>query len=1376
MRAIGFDFGSVYTKAVLLDGEGNLALTCYAKKGRDDRRLIGEFLAETAGRCPGAQFHVGVSGVEPAQIPPGVHAANAIIAIAEGANRLHPGTKSIIEIGGHTSKFLALGADGSVRDFATNDACAAGTGSFLEQQARRLDLGVEELAMLSTTADRHASIAGRCSVFAKSDMIHLQQKGTPVAEICLGLCMAIARNALAALLRGRDAVPPILLAGGCARNAGIVRAFCETLAVGEQDGLVPSSHPGLEAAVGAASGAGRSGCGELPIDEVRRFVDAVAATAARSGASPKSPLVRRRDIGRAEEPAEPHDEPCRGWLGVDVGSVSTDFVVLDHAAGILSSVYLPTRGNPVDVLREGLAILKGRFRGGLEVLGCAVTGSGRHLGARLLGADLVKNEITCQMLGAQAYARDVDSILEIGGQDSKFIRVKEGGIADFVMNKVCAAGTGSFLEEQARELGVDIYREFAPKAFASRAPSDPGSRCTVFMETEVVNAVRQGVPTADTCAGLAYAIVENYLAKVVGGRPLGRTIVFQGGVASNDAVVAAFEQAIGRPVRVHPYNRISGAIGAAIAARDAMRGRPGISAFKGLDPGARPTVRSFECTRCANSCQVSAIESAAGRVFFGDACERYTSRGDEAAHTCRLPNLADEHLARCEAYFGAPTDGRLTVGIPRASTLMAYLPFWSTFFRELGARPVLSKISSAETLALGLRNLPVPVCLPIKLTAGHAHALVEEGADTVFVPSVVILPGDDPSRSYACPYAMAVPFMIGGKHQERFVAPVISFRSEEEFVEGFAAWRGRFAASRHGIRAAYRAALAAQVGYEASFRERVTELLNEGGFRHVFVVLGKPYNVFDAFTNLRLFERLRRMGVLTIPLGYLSHDADTVSDLPWRFSADIHRAAMWTARDGGMVPVIISNFGCGPDAFTFRRIEESLRDTPHLVLEFDEHRGEAGLITRLEAFLDRIEAARGRGVRIATSAKPRLSSGHIPTAPSDVRIPYFADHAYAFSGLWRFKGHRAEVLPLPGAHIRMLGEKFTLGKECHPYAMIAGDLVNLHRETPNEDLIYYFPSTAIPCLLHQYGAAMQRLLQELGIGNITISSPVGQELFEAFGLEAIERFYMGLLTIEILAKALCEVRPYETTPGTADAVHRVNLRRVEAAIAEGNILEALDESLQALMRVPIEKNGRRPVVGIAGDVYTKVNPAANNDLYRWLEERGLEVWPSPFQIDLLDFGISRQFFESASKLRFPDLLIDGSVALRRLIDVWKINRVAARRIARLEEPGYLEMKKLAAPYMPNEAHELLFLNTVKIVDFARRGADGVINAICFNCMVGNASAAVIEKIRGDYRDIPIVTAVYSGGEDPSRRMVLEAFVSQVKAYHKKRQGPITFPQ
>jgi predicted nucleotide-binding protein (sugar kinase/HSP70/actin superfamily) len=295
-----------------------------------------------------------------------------------------------------------------------------------------------------------------------------------------------------------------------------------------------------------------------------------------------------------------------------------------------------------------------------------------------------------------------------------------------------------------------------------------------------------------------------------------------------------------------------------------------------------------------------------------------------------------------------------------------------------------------------------------------------------------------------------------------------------------------------------------------------------------------------------------------------------------------------------------------------------------------------------------------------------------------VRIPYFADHAYAFSGLWKYKGYHAEVLPLPDDRIRILGEKYALGKECHAYSMLVGDLVDVAARASGKEVVFYFPGTTIPCLLHQYGAGMQVLLRELGIHGIKVSAPTGQDLAKAFGSDAIERFYMGLLAIELCVKAVCEIRPYEKVRGMATMVHRGNLLRIETAIGGGDIVEALDESLRALSLIPIERNGGRPVVGIAGDVYTKVNPAGNNDLYQWLEDRGLEVWPSMFQIDLLDFGISRRLFESASRGRMQDFLLSGSVAIKRLVDVWKINRVASPRISRLEEPGYLEMK-LAAP-------------------------------------------------------------------------------------------------
>ncbi|HNW36161.1 MAG TPA: acyl-CoA dehydratase activase, partial [Candidatus Ozemobacteraceae bacterium] len=434
---------------------------------------------------------------------------------------------------------------------------------------------------------------------------------------------------------------------------------------------------------------------------------------------------------RGKEPEEIHTEPVEGFLGVDVGSVSTDFVVMDVNGGLVSSLYLPTRGAPLEVLREGLALMRSRFTGGLRVLGCGATGSGRHLAGRILGADIVRNEITCQLLGARHYLDDVESIIEIGGQDSKFVSVRGGQISDFAMNKICAAGTGSFLEEQAVRMGISIVGEFADRAFAAESPGDLGSRCTVFMETEIVSAIKNGASVEDLCAGLAFSIVRNYLEKVVGNRPLGDRILLQGGTASNDAVVAAFEQVLGRKVAVHPYNRISGAIGAADAVRTSI-GTGKKTIFRGLDSGAVPSLRSFRCSGCPNNCEVNLLERDGEQIYFGDTCERYTSRGSGTSSAVLLPNLATEYLKSCEAFFestGRNGAAGPEIGIPRASLFMAHLPFWGTFFHAIGCTPVLSDNSNADTLSLGLKHLSVGVCLPMKLTAGHVNALLEKQQD-----------------------------------------------------------------------------------------------------------------------------------------------------------------------------------------------------------------------------------------------------------------------------------------------------------------------------------------------------------------------------------------------------------------------------------------------------------------------------------------------------------------------------------------------------------------------------------------------------------------------------------------------------------------------
>jgi predicted CoA-substrate-specific enzyme activase len=1365
MGTIGFDFGSVYTKAVLLDGDGHTVHSLC-------------FLGEIGRRYPHERFEAAVTGIDSSFLADGALApVNDIIAIAAGIRHLGVAAQSVIEVGGHTAKFIVFDPvePGSILMFSTNDACAAGTGSFLEQQARRLQLNVEELSELSTRASRHATIAGRCSVFAKSDMIHLQQKGTPVDEIAFGLCMAICRNSLATLIKGRDLETPVVIAGGCANNRGILRAFRETLGITDPALLGPSPSPGLEGAIGAAAGARGADVREYSIKELRYIASAMIG-AGTTVSRALAPLVPPQKQSRHTEPEDVFTHPVEGYLGVDVGSVSTDFVVMDARGEILSAIYLPTNGRPVDAVRKGLGLLRDRFAAGLDVLGCATTGSGRHLAGRLLAADVTKNEITCQMIGARRFVNDVDTIIEIGGQDSKFISVRNGQIADFVMNKICAAGTGSFIEEQTRDMGIDVFNEFASRAFESKAPIDLGSRCTVFMETEVVSAMQSGIPLEDISAGLAYSIVKNYLDKVVGQRPLGRRVVFQGGVASNDAVVAAFAEVLKQPIVVHPFNRISGAVGAAIAAQNAVTGVTE-SRFRGLDPGPPPELRTFECKRCSNRCEVNLINMEGERVFFGDTCERYTSRASAPEKDIGVPNLADEYVTESERFFCPSDAGGLRVGIPRASCFMAHLPFWGTFFRELGCAPILSAATSSDTLTLGLKHLPVGACLPIKLTAGHASALTEQEVDYVFIPSVMHLPGEDPEQSYTCPYTMAAPFMIRMDDSERVLSPVISLTDEETFADGFDTCRKVFGLSKGKVRTAYRRAVQTQESFGIAREKRAQELIADGGYRYVFAVIGKPYNIFDAYVNLNLFERLRRLGVLAVPLDSLPVDApESRSKLPWGFSADVYRATVAAVSRDGIYPVIVSNFGCGPDAFAFRHIEQTLRRKPHLMLEFDEHRGEVGLITRIEAFIDQLDGGRGQETPAQKHKRPATPTQPIPDPTSEVCIPYFADHVFAFSGLWKSMGYPVRVLPIPDQTVCTLGERYALGKECHAYSIILGDLLQLHRTSGGRELVYYLPGSSNPCLIHQYGHSIRVLMRKLDIDNIRLCTPTTNDLLRAFGIDAMERFYLGLLAIELLVKAACETRPYEIEKGVTAALHKENLLRIENAMADGDVLRALDESLDVLSGVAVERNGGRPIVGIAGDVYTKVNQTANNNLYEWLEGQGLEVWPSPFQIDLVDFGIVRRFVQSVSKLELPNALVHGTVALRRAIEAWRVRHVVGRRVQNGREPGYLELKRLAGPYMSNEDNDLLFVNIAKVVDFLQRGADGVINAICFNCMVGNASTAIIEKIRRDYHDVPIITAVYSGGEDPSRRMELEAFVSQVKEHRRRRSEQTSRPR
>jgi len=1393
---LGLDVGSVSCKAVLLNDAFQVfkqtEVRCLGKQAEAVCKVVSLIF-------PGDEkedIKVGVTGCGRHALdwPSGCVHFNDIVSLARGVILTNPESRSVIEIGGQASRWLRLSdeksgdAEPEILDFALNERCAAGSGAFIEQQASRLKMNIEEFSEMATSAQKGATIAGRCSVFAKTDMIHLQQKGTPVGEIAYGLCLALARNFVATILRGRTCEAPVLLTGGAVRNLGLVRAFKENLGL-ETENMRVASNPGFTSALGAAVNVSLTGK-SIPqhrfLQEIKRL-----KTKEAKAITILSPLEGIQ-VSRRGEPTPADEGVLTGYLGVDVGSVSTNLALVDTDGQVKVGVYLPTRGRPLEVVREGYDLLQKKCQGRLEILGIGTTGSGRYLTGRYLQADAIRNEITCQLISATHYFPQVDTVFEIGGQDSKFINIKNGQIYDFTMNKICAAGTGSFLEEQAEHLGIDIVGEFSDYASQSKSPRDLGSRCTVFMDTELVNALSCGDSVPDICAGLAYSIVRNYLEKVVEDRSIGKCVVFQGGVASNPSVVKAFSLWLGKEILVHPHNRISGAIGAALVAKKTVEEKGKVSPDKELlEERLRQSfsVSSFQCHHCPNHCQVNRISLENENIYFGDTCERYTSNqasflDEEAGQVDRdqdkvLPDLFKKREDLLAHSVKNPSSPPAVVGLPMASFMLEYLPFWSTFFNRLGYGVRLSPPSNSEMFEDGLHSLSAETCLPVKLAFGHIRWLQRENVDWIFFPSLVNLNKESHEAVHLCPYTEHIPFMVKSRKIGNLFTPCVDIHNNSKnFVKGMAEIGWVMRRKPEDLAEAFSLAVEAHRDFVETRKSCGMDILrqHQKDDHPTWIILGKPYNVHDTFLNLRLSRHLQRLNVRAIPMDFVPCDDEGFAEWPgmppWHYNREMIRVALWAKNKMNVYPLIVSNFGCGPDAFVMKHLGKILAEKPYLFLEFDEHRAEAGLITRLEAFYDEVKNYRHQRQKSSvTVIKPRMKFDVKDYKSRKFFIPYFADHAIAFSGALKGIGIEAEVLPLPDKKTLALGEQFSSGKECHAYAMITGDLVKLAQSQREGNEVYFFPGAKYDCLLAQYSEAMSYILMDMRVEDLEILAPPQDYLLQMLGIKGASLLWRGLVAVDLLVKAACERRPYEQIKGQTDEAHRANLRDIEEGLANGDFHSILRRCVRRLQEISVERD-HRPLIGIAGDIYTRIHPVANHDLFLKLEELGCEVWPSPFLVDSVDFGMWKSLHKSIRDLNFRASFLLGLLNLRKEYETKRIRGNLRDALPRYDEPSFREVLTNASSYIGFDNNNILLLNISKMVDFAKRGADGIINAICFNCMLGTVSEAISTRIREDFHNIPIPTLVYSGTDSSAENTKLEAFVFQIQQFYKRKQSAL----
>ncbi|MHC1745355.1 MAG: acyl-CoA dehydratase activase [Syntrophobacteraceae bacterium] len=989
---IGVDVGSVSINCVVLDASRRVVLeTPYLRHFglavEETCKLLRSLLGGHLFRDPGNIRSVSFTGVHGQLIAEILDAGFEVETIAQvlGITHLMPDVRTVISVGGQDAALFQLTYTKDrwqLESFNMNGPCASGTGSFIDQQAERLahslygpdfHMGQDKLQQtlddfiaLGLQSTYPAPVACRCTVFTKSDMIHLQNKGETLANIIAGLHHGNAANYVSTLVASRELANPIVFIGGLASNSLQVQAFQHYF----PQLVVPPRHTSL-GALGAALQAQEKGwCNQVEVERLERM--SIDSRAQFPLAEPLELVHTRFDEDNSLSSwGIRNRQPVPVYLGVDVGSTSTKYALIDEDGQIIHKCYLPTQGKPIEVTQRLLQTLVRETGKRVRLMAIATTGSGRNVVGDFLQADLVLDEITAHARGAVAVDPLIDTIFEIGGQDSKYIRIESTHPLDFDMNKVCAAGTGSFLHELANKMKINIVGEFQEVALGSRQPIHLAERCTVFMESDLVGYAQKGAARQDLIAGLCYSIVHNYLNRVVEKRPVGQRIMFLGGPSLNKGIVAAFEKVLGRPILVPKHREVMGAFGAALAVRERFLSGAVQHLPRDLDQVAEMSVHFQESIcradkKCHNECKLKVYSFGGNRSVWGGDCGRYEiTRHDGPSE----PNFFkererqfDEALAETGAVIpeaAEKKDGRPTVGVPMALHSLEWGVFWTHFLAQLGYSVILSSKTNSQIVRNSVECMTAETCFPVKVFHGHVHHLLDQ-ADFLFLPTVINMPTPEAEENgLFCPLVQGSQYMVRSALRvpdHRMIRPTLYLKEGFESVTEslYSSLPRALRPSRSRVREAAAKAWERQRAFRQSLVAKGRDILRETPADHaLWIVTGRPYNLHDERLNLQLGRHLAKLGIRAVPMDFFDFDKEDLHDFPrmyWGLGARILRASKRIAETPNWYGVHLTNFSCGADSFIEHFYRHTLKDKPSLILELDEHSGVAGLLTRVEAY------------------------------------------------------------------------------------------------------------------------------------------------------------------------------------------------------------------------------------------------------------------------------------------------------------------------------------------------------------------------------------------------------------------------------------------
>ncbi len=1274
----------------------------------------------------------------------------------------------LVDIGSSALSLLEV-RNGTLYRYETNSLCAAGTGAFLDQQMGRLNLtyqSVEEIPIIKVPP----SIASRCSVFAKSDLIHRQQAGYSIPQLWNGLVKGLAHAAFSTLFRGVNVDSDVLIIGGLANNKVFLHFF-ESLLDGYK--LVVPPNPDFFLSEALCSTYSRASCKNNGDDN---------KNTSQLFETPLRFLNRKQQTHRhyvdgfnneVDVCHIPEGTIMEGYVGVDIGSTSTKLAVLDKSGRLVMGLYTRTDGMPIQAFQRLLKGLDSFYAGHsaeLKICGLGTTGSGRKLTGAFAGADLIKNEITAHLKGAIKEFPGVKTIFEIGGQDSKYIAVEDGWMKDANMNYVCAAGTGSFLEEQAKNLGIGL--DEISTICKNALPPYANHRCTVFMEQDASQLLAKGLNKSQVMASIIYAVCKNYLHRVVQHRPVKEPILFLGATAKNDGLVEAFEHILEKQVHTSPFSHLMGAIGMAELVREK---NPQSSGFKGFDIKDLPLKLSESaCKRCTNECTIS-------RLATGEQKEVIAAWGYQCGREENEERLPQKSNMDAVKYINKNINNTLiparpggVVYVPKVLHYYSYNVFWQQFFHALGIalKPVSGDKHSLQHLT-GKYTL-TEYCYPAKVATGRTIQVLKNGMTPLFLPyHISDTHNPKTSRSYFCPLSQAFPSImkstlrIHAMETDVLLTPVIDYAKDDErnVSELMRALGKRFHLTKKQIRAAWKSALKAQSENEKNNQTYANKLTSSGEKpeKPVFVLLGRSYNLLDELLNLDLPGTISRYGYEVVPMDLLPVQREDLEegyqDMYWSYGQKIVVAAQYILRHPAMYPVMLSNFNCGPDSFLLGVFEKEMKDKPSLILELDEHGGDGGYVTRLEAFFDRVESHFNR-TNGAPPKETRLTTSLISRSMANAKVYIPPMHPVAsrmMSAALRAYGINSVALKKEDETTYAMGNACVRGSECMPAASTIGAfLYQLRQEeqqgTLNGSPALFMPCADGPCRFGQYARLHERILQS-AYPDATIISPNSDDHYGDITGPMRIHILKALIISDTIDKLTHRIRPYEHEKGLTDNIINGTIDLIEDALEKRVSVTSLLKQMYVDL-VGIKKVAKpKPLVGVVGEIYVRNSPFSNAYLVRTIEACGGEAWVAPimewlhYTTRYEDVRTLKGYFKSAIQNRVVAYMENRYMGIFR--DLLNMRR----------EPSINRIRRSGKRLIPDSIEGESILTVGRAIEFMKQGTDLVVNVSPFGCMPGSISASVLRDVSLQY-GVPAVSLFYDG--EAGFEGILEAYIQRSK--------------